>query len=268
MHEDTVYYLTVIPTKKGGYCSAWDYIDKSEYAENASTYIHAFKIIQNDLKNLFRFIEPNQVNYQCYSYEIYSLFIKTCIEIEQNFKTILKKNDYTDGKKKENYWNLKDYKILEGTHKLSHYNVTLPSYNLKFTPFSSWIEAETFWYKEYNELKHARINHFEKANLENLLNAVCGLLVILSAQFFDGLIFPKKGHIRFLDDGNDTKYVAIGDYFDIEFPSKDAWNESEQLYNFQDIKNLTFCPHPDIKNPKKSNLTLGTLKTNKRISNS
>ena len=104
--------------------------------------------------------------------------------------------------------------------------------------------------------------------MHNLLALISRQAVILSAQFFDGLIFPKKGHIRFLDDGNDTKYVAIGDYFDIEFPSKDAWNESEQLYNFQDIKNLTFCPHPDIKNPKKSNLTLGTLKTNKRISNS
>ena len=91
--KDTVYYLTVIPTENG-YCSARHYIGNSNYSKDALHYISAFKIIQNDLKKLFHYIEPNNANFKCYSYEIYKLFVMTCMEVEQNFKTILKLHDH------------------------------------------------------------------------------------------------------------------------------------------------------------------------------
>jgi len=244
--ENSVYYRTVIPTE-GGYCSAWDYIINNNYAKNALSYIRAFELIQQDLINLFNYIEPDEKNLKCYSLYIYRLFVTTCIELEQNFKAILQENKFTKG---SNNWNIKTYNILEKTHKLSHYKVILPLYrNESFasrTPFKQWQDNDgsLLWYKAYSNIKHARIDNFQEATLENLLDAVCGLLVILSAQFFDGAVYPIVGSTRFRDKGFNIERKAIGGYFDICFPPRNTW---EGVYNITDQNNLRICTHPDLK---------------------
>lgn len=150
---------------------------------------------------------------------------------------------------------------IEATHKLSHYKVILPLYKKeKFAlriPFQEWKaenknegQAKSLsWYKAYNELKHARIDNFEHTNLKNLLDAVCGLLVILSAQFFDGsTINPRVGQIRVKDNYFDREITAIGGYFNICFPPLEAW--AGKIYNInENIKpdHLKFCPNPAYK---------------------
>ena len=94
-------------------------------------------MIQKDLQELFEYIEPSDTNLKAYSYRIHQLLVRTCIEIEANFKAILKENIYS---KHENLTRT-DYKIINQTHHLSDYSVKFPYWNgdkNKFVPFEGW----------------------------------------------------------------------------------------------------------------------------------
>jgi hypothetical protein len=91
------------------------YIMHPAFAKEPQHYIRAFELIQEDLLDLFDYIEPADVNLHCYSYRIHALHLRTCIEVEANCKAILKENGYPTGSD----WNMRDYKKLEKTHHLS-----------------------------------------------------------------------------------------------------------------------------------------------------
>ena len=88
-------------------------------------------LIQKDLQTLFEFIEPSDTNLTAYSYRTHELLIRTCIEIEANFKAILNENtfnpiDKNGHPRRENRWNIHDYKKVNKTHHLASYRVHIP----------------------------------------------------------------------------------------------------------------------------------------------
>lgn|SRR5574344_404704 len=224
--------------KKGpnsGY-SNWGYIIEKDYAQEPEHYIRAFLIIQKDLKNLFEYIEPSDINLNTYSYRIHELLMRTCIEIEANFKAILRENIYNpiDQKGKpihERNWTIKNYKLINKTHHLSSYKVIIPQWKgvkKEITPFSEWATNNSLtWYQAYNSCKHDRHEEFVKANFENLLNAITGLLILLSSQF-NTIEFSPKDEIYTSGSIYDGEN-AIGDFFRIKFPTD--WNGNEK-YDF------------------------------------
>jgi hypothetical protein len=238
----------MIEGPNSGY-SSWAYIIDKEYSENPIHYIRAFLIIQNDLKELFEFIEPSEINLKTYSFRIHQLLLRTCIEIESNFKAILRENIYTPvykrGKRKgdprkENRWNINDYKIINKTHHLSSYQVIIPFWNnpkKTFTPFNSWEKSKSpEWYQAYNKSKHNRMNYFKEANLENLLMAVSGLLILLSSQFKTESFLPGSKSIGL---GQSYSYYngefGIGSFFMVKFP--DDWKDEEKYkFNWSELK--------------------------------
>ncbi|MGY4353263.1 hypothetical protein ACVWXM_009780 [Bradyrhizobium sp. GM7.3] len=58
-----------------------------------------------------------------YSFRIHSLFMRTCIEIEANFKVILAENNCSRSGRQ---LNMVDYRRVDATHHLSSYEVMLP----------------------------------------------------------------------------------------------------------------------------------------------
>jgi len=72
--------------------SQWAYVVDRAYAEAPEHYVRAFMIIQNDLQKLFEYVEPADENLGTYSYRIHELFMRSCIELEANFKAILREN--------------------------------------------------------------------------------------------------------------------------------------------------------------------------------
>jgi hypothetical protein len=51
-------------------------------------------------------------------------------------------------------------------------------------PFRAWAEnGQLPWYQAYNQAKHDRHNCFTEATFAQLVDAFCGLLVLLTAQF-------------------------------------------------------------------------------------
>jgi len=228
-------YRAIISGPNSGY-SDWGYIVDPEYAKFPEHYIRAFLLIQSDLEKLFEYIEPADDNLKTFSYRIHELLIRTCIEIEANFKAILKENIYSPCSKKgkerlEKNWNLiNDYYQVNKTHHLDSYKVSIPiwrGYKSQFTPFIEWKSQKTLsWYSAYNYCKHDRQDKFCYASFENLLNAVAGLFVLLSSQFRTEDFSPKNRGLAV--SGNDyyKGKSGLGGFFRIIFP--DDWEDNEK----------------------------------------
>lgn len=235
-------YRAMMPGPNSGY-SDWAYIVDRDYALAREHYTRAFKIIQTDLIKCFEYIEPADVNKDSFSFRTHELLMRACIEVEANFKAILKENTFTptfkSGAKKgkprsEEYWNILDYKKVNVTHHLSAYKVYIPIWSGKlgvFTPFKQWGSVNHLdWYQAYNKSKHDRQNAFQYASFINMLNAVAGLLVLLSSQFRTESFTP--GVTTSLQVSTDSYYStepALGGFFHIEFPND--WADSEK-YEF------------------------------------
>jgi hypothetical protein len=97
-------------------------------------------------------------------------------------------------------------------------------------PFAPWSgDGSLSWYKAYNAAKHDRHNQFHLANFTNLLDAVCGLVALLSAQFITFDFQPAVLGIEYggPEGGFDT---AIGGYFHVKFPTD--WSAADR-YDFK-----------------------------------
>lgn len=159
--------------------------------------------------------------------------MRICIEVEANFKAILDENGYV----KKGRLDMSDYKKVGATHHLSSYEVKLPQWhgskNVR-SPFDSWKSGASLpWYQAYNASKHDRHQNFQDASFDNLVDSVCGLVVLLSAQFWtrdfsptDFLVTSRPG---------DEFETAIGDYFQVKFPTD--WPDSECYdFNWHDLE--------------------------------
>lgn len=184
----------------------------------------AARLIIHDLEELFVYIEPTDDHKIVYSHRVYELYLRVCTEIEANCKGILEANGYT----KRGDFNMSDYKKIEQATCLSSYEVIYGKWSPKFVckPFAPWAEGGSLqWYQDYNSVKHDRYCSFSNANLGNLMQAICALMCILSAQFgkyIDGLMSQKPYTILV-----DSETVNISS-FDI-IPH--IWQDTEK-YNF------------------------------------
>ena len=218
--------------------SQWAYVVDRAYAQSPEHYVRAFLLIQNDLQRIFEFIEPSDVNLDTHSYRIHELFMRTCIEIEANFKAILKENTFNPvnrrgGPRPEKKWHIHDYHKVNKTHHLSSYRVHVPIWdgsNSVFAPFNEWVTgSELSWYQAYNKSKHDRYFQFKEANFRNLVLSISGLLTLLSSQFGTQDFAPGSTSLAVRTDSYYSTEPALGGFFHIEFPTD--WSEDEK-YDF------------------------------------
>jgi len=206
-----------------------------KFAQSPGHYVRAFLLILKDLQELFDYVEPADKNIACYSYRIHALLLRACVEVEANCKAILKENGYS----KSGDWNMNDYKKIEKTHLLSDYQVKVPHWTgtkSTRTPFSAWSTKSPLpWYEAYNTTKHDRHSEFEQATFDQLLEACCGLLVVLSAQFETNDFSPGNSHLV-LEEPGDGMESGIGGYFRVRFPS--TWPEDQRYdFDWQQLRN-------------------------------
>lgn len=223
------------PGFNSGY-SSWAYILDPDYARDPLHYVRAYLLIQRDLERLFEYVEPSEEALDTFSYRTHELLMRTCIEIEANFKVILAENGYvpnTDRRGRE-ILNIGIYSKIELTHHLSGYEIILPMWNgprRVWKPFEIWKIDQgqsPSWYRAYNASKHDRHNDFKQANLHNLLDAVTGLLVLMSAQFGRQDFSAGNSALSITDSPYEFE-AALGQLFRIHFP--DDWTDDE-VYDF------------------------------------
>lgn len=237
MEQSKPYKRTIRQFKDGSYANSGNsrYIKHPDYAKSPEKYIRSFLLIQNDIQKLFEYVEPSDKNKETYSYRIHELFIRVCIEVEANCKAILRENGYNI--KKEKNWDMSDYRLIEKTHKLSAYEIVLPMWDgryCRYKPFSRWTENKGLnWYQYYNGVKHDIHSNFRHANIKNLVEAACGLVALLSAQFLDEDFSPHTEHLSLQGSGDDME-SSVGGYFRIKYPE---WDKKDRYdFEWQKIK--------------------------------
>ena len=241
-------FRSQVPARNSNY-NDWVYITDSEFAVCPEYYCRAFFLLQNEIRGLFEYIEPADINCVTYSYKIHQLLIRTCVELENNFKAILRENIYTPINRKtgkprvEDDWNINDYKKINKSHHLSSYSVEYPiwigeQYRSR-NPFEGWKVGESLpWYMAYNSTKHNRAVNFKDANFNNLLDAFAGLFIVLTSQFNFYSFLPGptlssvnvEGYYKFKGD------YGIGNYLLIEKPN-DWTNDESYEFEWEILKN-------------------------------
>ena len=205
-----------------------------KFAQSPEHYVRAFLILLKDLQELFDYVEPADKNLVCYSYRIHALLLRACVEVEANCKAILKENGYS----RAGDWNMDDYKKIEKTHLLSAYEVKVPNWSgtrATQSPFSVWASGGSLsWYQAYNTTKHDRHSQFEEATFEHLIDASCGLVVLLSAQF-EMNDFSPGNTLLAVGGPDDGMQSGIGGYFRVRFPNN--WpNDLRYDFDWQRLK--------------------------------
>jgi len=219
--------------------SGWAYIEDPDYAENPGHYTRALLLILDDLRSIFEYVEPSDEGRSAFSYRIHSLLMRTCIEIEANFKAIFEANTFTPPANRS--LNILDFRKIDVTHHLSSYETMLPIWNgtsPMIRPFESWYAfrgqaapqgVPLSWYRAYNASKHSRQNAFKQANLWALIEAVAALLIVVTAQF-KTVTFDAGPDSLIMGAGTYHPYEhSIGELFRIKYP--DDWSEDE-IYEF------------------------------------
>lgn len=204
------------------------YIEHPKYAKSPEHYIRAFTLLLKDMQELFDYIEPSDKNLSCYSYRVHELLLRACVEVEANCKAILTENNYT----KSRDMNMEDYKKINITHRLSSYEVRMPFWhgasNIR-KPFLHWAAGRGLpWYQAYNATKHDRHQSFNSATFEQMIDSMCGLIVLLSSQFYTYDFAPGDSYLAF-EESRDGMESSIGGYFRIKYPSD--W-PTDQQYDF------------------------------------
>ena len=215
------------------------YMHDSRYVEHPGQVLKGVEILYKDLETLFDYIEPADKNEACFSFRTYELLLRCCTEVEANLKAIMKANICS-----VEHYNMGVYWKINITHHLSSYKIHIPNWwgdNSIRTPFGAWdltmnASRTIPWYDAYNTVKHNRIDGFAKANLKCVIDAFCGLLIILAAQFYDEDFVAKniEGGYGYsvISDGLSS---TIGAPFRIEFPND--WSDDEcYSFNWDDIK--------------------------------
>lgn len=213
----------------------WRYLRHPKFATAPEQYVRAFGVLQKDLIELFDYIEPASGNLSTFSYRTHELLMRTCIEVEANFKAIISDNKCTS----KSSLTMAYYRKLNSTHQLSSFAVKLPVWHggsAVWKPFAAWYNpnGKLAWYQAYNNSKHSRLDNFAEANFGNLVHAMCGLVALISAQFrtedFSGVdyLVAESG----AGDGYET---AVGGYFRVRFPTD--WPVADRYdFNWQALE--------------------------------
>lgn len=222
------------------------YLLHEKYAKDPRHYVHAFLLIQQDMADLFSCVEPCETNRDTYSHRIHQLLMRSCVEIEANFKAIFLENKYNKCSKENSHLNIQDYRLINCSHRLSSYQVRVPGWSGEpktWQPFEPWSEQDDEkkkleWYTNYNLSKHDRQKYFKLANLDSLMNAFCGLNILISSQFMDEDYGPANKSIglegSYTYGGNDDMEPSIGGMLRIKFP--DDWPEEDRYeFNWDEI---------------------------------
>ncbi|MGD6729809.1 MAG: hypothetical protein ACPKMZ_01940 [Pleomorphochaeta sp.] len=226
------------------------YLRDNRNVKNPYDYIRKLEILYSRLEKIFEFVEPEDSNGDTYSIQLSSLLLDICTTIEANFRSILDKNGYKkdinkNHEKDMKNWNINDYYKVNISHHLSSYEIKIPfwkgSNNIR-NPYEIWGSSKNSpkWYQSYNHVKHNMIGKFNEATLDTVVNSFCGLVILISAQFYDDTIIKDDDmfeEIKMVFGDNGGKGIKITDRINylVYFP-KD-WSEDEKYdFKWKEIK--------------------------------
>jgi len=142
-----------------------------------------FIALEKDLETISRYIELDPLNYFAFSTELSKIFLSSSSEINVVLKQICKKIE--PDKICKNIDEYSDVIALNMPEFLNEF-VYIERTSIELKPWKGWSRGNSpTWWGSYNKVKHERNLYYQKANLENVLNAMAGLLI--SVFYFQNL---------------------------------------------------------------------------------
>lgn len=192
-----------------------------------STHLNYFSCLEDDLLQLSRWIEFSAENEPVYSIELARLLMTAAAEVDVIAKALCKE---IDGKRKAESINVYQSVLIKAVPMLPQAEVKMPRFGMAFLPWSNWGIKEKNppeWWQGNNKVKHHRSEHFNQANLKNVLNAIAGLLVLLLLLHSkDNIYFSPLPRlflpISFASNERDSLRIIIPDGADLPWSRTEA----------------------------------------------
>lgn len=133
--------------------------------------------LEEDLKKTDQYVEHCYENRIAFSNEFAKLILLACSEIDVICKLMCKIYN-----PESNPGNICEYAkiILVNSTVVNNEKIYLADFEI--CPWQNWnLEpySSPDWWKDYQDIKHNRSEHFRKANLENAISSMAGLYVLL-----------------------------------------------------------------------------------------
>ena len=169
--------------------------------------VNQLYLLTQELKNILDTIRPESTNLKVYGNKIKNLLVLACIEVENQFKAIIRENDYNNKRQ----YTTKDYINLNPILRLSNYSIYFSYYPdlIIDNPFEDWditigATKSIKWYDSYNAVKHNSEKEINKATLEMAIQAISALAILIVAQFGYSPLYWKERLGNFYDINNNT----------------------------------------------------------------
>jgi hypothetical protein len=149
-----------------------------------------FLALERDLEGVSRYIEFTKPNFGTYSIELAHLLFAAASEVDVVAKLLCSILDPTKRPQNINAYRT----ILQvGLPDLHTTEIVVPRYGLTLVPWDNWSgKTNPIWWTSYNQVKHERDTHFQKATLHNALNSLAALL-ILTYHFYSYSLCSTPG---------------------------------------------------------------------------
>ncbi|WP_456402696.1 hypothetical protein [Hydrogenimonas sp.] len=147
--------------------------------EESSSLIHwnYFLALEADIERLARYVEFTSENFNTYSIELAHLLLAISSEVDVVARQLC---NYLESSSRCD--KIDQYREIIKRHipNIAEERITIPRYGLTLNPWQNWSNNESpNWWRDHNKVKHLRNEHFKKANLSNVLNAMSGLFLLI-----------------------------------------------------------------------------------------
>jgi len=141
-------------------------------------HLNYFLCIEDDIALMSRWIDISEPNYECFSVELARLLMTASAEADVIARLVCKNIDPKS--KASGIYSYQEILVKEFP-RIVNARVTVPRFGIELKPWSNWEKEKTppLWWQANNKVKHHRSEHFNRATLKNVLNAVAGLLILI-----------------------------------------------------------------------------------------
>lgn len=136
-----------------------------------------FLALERDLESISRYVEFDSRNYSVFSVELVKLLLAVGSETDVVLRALCHELVPSRNPK-----NINEYRgiVLQKYPKLPKLRVKLLESSIILQPWMNWAAGENpDWWKTYNDVKHDRTNNYSRGNLQQVLNASAGLMVVI-----------------------------------------------------------------------------------------
>jgi hypothetical protein len=145
-----------------------------------------FRDLEDELADFCRYVPPVKAHLTVYSTKLWGLILRACAEIDSQLHAVIEE---LEGASRST--TIRDYMAEESRLQLAQGELLTRFERFPLTPFGSFSAGRSpQWWRDYNSVKHRRLDTLQSATLENALCAVGGLYIVLIRQWGEYL-FPR-----------------------------------------------------------------------------